>query len=87
MTDSIDRMLKEPDDDWIEQYIMTVEQAETIANPKWIVENLVIQGHFIVIPAEPNGGKTTIFWHLAKRMVCDKHMVAYVNADISGVDA
>jgi hypothetical protein len=51
------------------------------------VENLIIQGHMIVIPAEPNGGKTTIFWSLSKEISNDGYQVFYVNADIAGGDA
>jgi hypothetical protein len=41
----------------------------------------------VIVVAEPNGGKTTIFAHLAGEMVQAGYRVFYVNADISGSDA
>lgn len=73
--------------DWTEQFQMTESEAAAIADPEWIVPNLVVRGHLIFIPAEPNGGKTTIFWHLAKGMTKDGYSVNYVNADVAGADA
>jgi hypothetical protein len=72
---------------FMEGLTLTQEEADAIANPEWIIKNLVIQGHLIVIPAKPNGGKTTIFFHLAGEMVAQGFRVFYVNADISGGDA
>jgi hypothetical protein len=75
------------DMNWMEEFTVSEEEADEIANPQWIIENLVIQGHLIVVPAEPNGGKTTIFWEMSKQMVERGFKVCYVNADISGGDA
>jgi hypothetical protein len=41
----------------------------------------------VIVVAEPNGGKTTIFARLAGEMVAAGYRVFYVNADISGGDA
>lgn len=73
--------------DWTKGYELTDKEAEEIANPEWIIENLIISGHLIVIPAEPNAGKTTLFAHLSGEMVRKGYQVFYVNADISGGDA
>ncbi|MET0104833.1 MAG: AAA family ATPase [Sedimenticola sp.] len=72
---------------WTENFIMTIEEAEQVSDPEWIIPNLIIRGHLIVIPAPPNGGKTTIIWHLCQEMVDKGFRVYYVNADISGGDA
>ncbi len=73
--------------DWTKEYIVSREDAEKIANPKWIIEDLVISGHVILIPAEPNAGKTTLFFSLAGEMVEKGYKVYYVNSDVSGGDA
>jgi hypothetical protein len=72
---------------WAEAYVLTDQEAAAISEPEWIIENLVIRGHVIVIVAAPNGGKTTIFVHLAGEMTKAGNRVFYVNADISGGDA
>jgi len=72
---------------WTENYIVTQAEAEKIANPDWVIQNLVIRGHVVVIAAKPNGGKTTIFMHVAEQMVKSGYKVYYVNSDISGGDA
>lgn len=73
--------------EWAIGLTMTPEEANEISNPEWIYENLIIQGHLIAIPAEPNGGKTTILFQLAGDMVKKGYDVIYINADISGSDA
>lgn len=42
---------------WMQDLTLSEEEADAIANPDWIIENIVIQGHLIAIPAQPNGGK------------------------------
>ena len=73
--------------DWAHEFTLTDEQADEIAHPEWLYENLIIQGHVIVIPAPPNGGKTTILFHIACELSRQGYEVVYVNADISGGDA
>lgn len=73
--------------DWMEDLTLSKEEANAISNPEWIIEDIVIRGHLIAIPAKPNGGKTTIFFHLAGEMVKKGCKVFYVNADIAGGDA
>jgi KaiC/GvpD/RAD55 family RecA-like ATPase len=51
-----------------DKYEVSEEEANMIADPDWIIPNLVIRGHFIAIVAQPNGGKTTLFMHLSKVM-------------------
>jgi len=72
---------------WTEGFKLSTEEAAAISDPTWIIPNLIIQGHLIVTPAEPNGGKTTIFLHLSKDMVNKGYTVFYVNADVSGGEA
>jgi len=73
--------------DWTGRFVMTQDQVDAISQPKWIYENLIIQGHLIAIPAPPNGGKTTILMGIAPEIVGKGYRVVYVNADISGTDA
>lgn len=72
---------------WINDYILSEEELNAISKPKWIIFNLIISGHVILIPAEPNAGKTTIMSHLSGQMVNAGFEVYYVNSDISGGDA
>ncbi|MBV1882259.1 MAG: AAA family ATPase [Pseudomonadales bacterium] len=72
---------------WVNDYILLPDEINAIEAPTWIINNLIISGHIILIPAEPNAGKTTIFFHLAGEMVKEGFSVNYVNADISGGDA
>lgn len=72
---------------WVDKFILTDKEINAIAAPKWIIANLIISGHVILIPAEPNAGKTTIFFYLAGEMVKKGSTVYYVNTDISGGDA
>ena len=72
--------------DWADDYILSNEDADKIADPAWLIENLIIRGHLILLPAEPNGGKTTIMFHLAGIMAQQGSQVFYVNVDISGGD-
>ncbi len=66
---------------------MSESQVQGLNKPDWIIRNLVIQGHLIIVVGEPNAGKTTIFAHLSGQMVSAGYRVFYVNADISGSDA
>ena len=43
--------------EWVDDYILSDEDADKIADPTWLIENLIIKGHLILLPAEPNGGK------------------------------
>ena len=72
---------------WVRDFIMSAAEIAELKSPEWIVPDLVISGHLVIVVAEPNGGKTTIFSHLASDMVRAGFRVFYVNADISGSDA
>ena len=72
---------------WTENFTLSDAQIQELRKPDWIIRNLVIRGHLIIVVGEPNGGKTTIFAHLAGEMVSAGYNVYYVNADISGSDA
>jgi hypothetical protein len=71
---------------WTAAFVLTPEEEAMLTDAKWIYPNLIIQGHVIAIPAKPNGGKTTLFTHLAGEIASD-YEVFYVNADVSGADA
>lgn len=72
---------------WTEQFTVTTEEAAKYDTPKWHYPNLIIKGHFIVIPAQPNGGKTTICMHIASELARNGLSVYYVNADVGQTDA
>jgi KaiC/GvpD/RAD55 family RecA-like ATPase len=72
---------------WAKTLMMTDEEADQISNPEWAYKNLIIKGHLIAIPAEPNGGKTTIFLYISAELVKHGYEVLYINADVSGTDA
>jgi KaiC/GvpD/RAD55 family RecA-like ATPase len=72
---------------WAGSYEISQEEADMISDPQWIIKNMIIRGHVVAFCAEPNGGKTTILFHLAKEMTDMSYEVFYVNADISGGDA
>lgn len=73
--------------DWWEKYTVDDEDIEAIQNAEFVIPELVVRGHLIAVVAEPNGGKTTIFAHLAGEMTQAGYEVTYVNADISAADA
>lgn len=72
---------------WAQEFIMSDDEIAELKSPEWIVPDLIISGHLVIVVAEPNGGKTTIFCHLAGEMVRAGYRVFYVNADISGSNA
>lgn len=82
MNDSVQNPL-----DWVESFTLSDSEVSAIADPEWIIPDLIISGHLILIPAEPNAGKTTIMMHLSGLMTAKGYNVLYVNADISGSDA
>ena len=71
---------------WVKEFMMSEEEMNEISEPVWAFKDLIIQGHLIAIVAQPNGGKTTIFEHIAAQLA-PKYDVYYVNADISAADA
>jgi hypothetical protein len=75
-----------PNMSWADTFELSNDEADAMSNPTWIRKHLIIQGHVIAIPAPPNGGKTTIFFHIAGEIAGD-YQVFYVNADVSGGDA
>ena len=72
---------------WLEDFTVSTAEAERFADPDFIVPGLIVRGQLHVIAAEPNGGKTTVFFYLAGCMVKDGFVVVYVNADISAGDS
>lgn len=72
---------------WTEDFVVTREEAEAFADPDFIIGGLIVRGQLHVIAAEPNGGKTTVFFHLAGEMAFMGLNVIYVHADVSGGDS
>lgn len=73
--------------DWVDQFTLSQEELDAISEPVWIIPNLVIAGHLILIPAEPNGGKTTVLLYLSGLMARKGFTVIYVNADTAAAEA
>ena len=73
--------------DWVDQFTLSQEELDAISEPEWIIPNLIIAGHLILIPAEPNGGKTTILLYLSGLMARKGLKVIYVNADTAAAEA
>lgn len=76
----------QPEITWMDEFVLTKREISKIANPTWVFKNLIIQGHLIVIPAPPSGGKTTLFVWIAGE-ISSEYKVYYVNSDVSGTDA
>ena len=72
---------------WTEEFKVTQEEAEAFADPNFIIDGLIVRGQLHVIAAEPNGGKTTVFFYLAGEMVANGFRVVYVHADVSAGDS
>lgn len=72
---------------WLEDFTVSKAEAAKIADPEFIVTGLVVKGQMLVVAAPPNGGKTTIFFHLSGGMAEQGYKVVYVNADIGAGDA
>lgn len=87
MSNEFEKSIRKPSPfSWTDDFTITDEEAEMIADPDWVFPNMLIQGHVAAFPAPPNGGKTTIFTWIAGQIARD-YDVYYVNADISGGDA
>jgi len=72
---------------WLDDFMISDEEADMISDPKFIVDDLIVGGHLIAVVAKPNGGKTTIFLHLSGEMVSNGYEVVYINSDISASDS
>ena len=70
-----------------DKYTLSEKEVEEIAEAEFIIDGLIPKGQSTIICAEPNGGKTTIFFHLAGEMRKKGFDVIYVNADCSAIDA
>jgi len=83
--ESIIKAGRKPNLAWCSIFTITEAEASMYEDPEWAFENLIVRGHVVVIPAPPNGGKTTILMYIAKQIAPD-YQVFYVNADISSGD-
>ncbi len=63
---------------------VTYEMVQEIEAAKFAWQNLIVQGHMVVICAKPNGGKTTLMVHAASEMAKAGYDVMYINADAAG---
>jgi len=66
---------------------LTQQQIDELEESVEIIPDLLIHGHILVVPAEANGGKTTLFLHLAGEMAAKGYQPIYINCDTSGGDA
>lgn len=65
---------------------VTEEIVKNIEDATFACWNLIPQGHMNVICSQANGGKTTIFVHIAGVMSQAGYRVMYINADASASD-
>lgn len=72
---------------WLEDFELTDDEADEIAEPNWIEPGLIPEGHVVAIVAKPNGGKTTILFDLAKVLAKRGRTVIFVHADTNPSDA
>ena len=47
---------------------LSKEEVDEVAEPEWVIPNLIILGHLAAFPAIPNAGMTTIFNYEAREM-------------------
>lgn len=79
--------LNNDDGNWEKRFVISDEELNRIRDARWLYPNLIIEGHIVVIAAEPNGGKTTIFEFIASQIANNMgKRVIYVNADIASSD-
>lgn len=72
---------------WLEDYELTDTEAEQIADPTWVEPGLIPEGHVVAVAAKPNGGKTTILFHMACKWAAAHYTVVYIHADTNPADA
>jgi hypothetical protein len=65
---------------------LTPDEVEQISDPAWAEPGLFAEGHVIAVVAKPNGGKTTICFHIACTLA-DRYSVVYVDSDTNPGDA
>ncbi|MDF9788118.1 AAA family ATPase [Polynucleobacter sphagniphilus] len=65
---------------------VTKEAVEKLDDAKFIYSYLLVAGHLIVICAQANGGKTTIFVYICAQLAKNGYRVLYINADASASD-
>lgn len=71
---------------FMERFKLTDEEADKISDPTWVERGLIVEGHVVAIVAKPNGGKTTVIFHLACSWA-EHRTVVYVDADTNPADA
>jgi energy-coupling factor transporter ATP-binding protein EcfA2 len=71
---------------WMEDLTLDQKEIEALTAGKWVYPNLIRHNHVTVVPAPPNGGKTTLMLWIAG-VIAKDYDVYYVNADVSGTDA
>lgn len=78
----------DPIESFMRKFKMTQAQADAIADPTWVEPGLIADGHIVAVVAKPNGGKTTIMFHLACQWAHDtSRTVVFVHADTNPSDA
>jgi len=65
---------------------VTEEIIKKIADAKFAWQQLIPEGHMVVICSKANGGKTTLMVHIAGEMVAAGYTVMYINVDASASD-
>jgi hypothetical protein len=68
-------------DSLLHEYIVTEKDVKDIQEAKFIYQDVLIQGHMMVLVAMPNGGKTAILIHMAAELAAAGFKVYYFNLD------
>lgn len=78
----------DPVESFMSKFKMTQAQADAISDPTWVEPGLFVDGHIIAVVSKPNGGKTTVLFHLACQWAHDTdRTVVFVHADTNPSDA
>lgn len=72
--------------EWLVGCELTSDEAAQISEPAWVEPGLIAEGHVIAVVAKPNGGKTSILFHIACT-IASRYRTVYVDADTNPADA
>ena len=71
---------------WMEDCELTARRSRADRRPAWVHPGLFAEGHVIAVVAKPNGGKTTICFHIACELA-SRYTVIYIDSDTNPADA
>lgn len=68
-------------DDFWSGLALRKEDVDKMANDKFLIPNILVNGHVAAFIAHANGGKTTIFRYFCEKLVRKGMRVFYINVD------